>query len=295
MASSRLDARRDQLAAARVPFVEARVVLAERPTSAQPGDEALILADGTVEGFVGGTCTESSVRTYAMALLESGESLVLRIAPSPGEGSGAGPGRALVHNPCLSGGVIEVFLQPRLPAPLVVVAGTGPIARAVLDLGTSLGYDVRPHEGAVPPGAAAVVVASHGREEEEILETALAAGVPYVGLVASPKRGRAVVDSLAVDDDRRAQVHTPAGLDIGARTPGEVAVSILAEIVAAHPRPAPPAAPADPPPGQEVDPVCGMTVMAGAGALHVDHGDRRVWFCGRGCRQAFVADPSAYG
>ncbi len=135
----------------------------------------------------------------------------------------------MVHNPCLSGGTLELFLEAFEPPPLVLVVGDAPIARALRDLGAQLGYDLRPFDGPVPPDAAAVVVASHGRGEEPALSAALDAGVPYVGLVASPRRGAAVVAALDVAEDLKARIHTPAGLDIGARTAPEVALSILAE------------------------------------------------------------------
>ena len=110
-----------ELRDARVPYVHARVVLAEAPTSAKPGAEALVLPDGTIEGFVGGTCAESTVRAQGLALLDSGESLLLRITPTP-EPEQAG--MLVVHNPCLSGGTLEIFLEPVMPAPAIVVAGT---------------------------------------------------------------------------------------------------------------------------------------------------------------------------
>jgi len=147
-----------------------------------------------------------------------------------------------------------------------------------------------------------VVVASHGRDEEAVLDAALAAGVPYVGLVASRKRGEAVVAALNADPSGRARVRTPAGLDLGARTAEEVALSILAEIVAARPRPsgrgvagdggtASAAAGAD---AEAIDPVCGMTVATVESSLHFDHDGTRWWFCGSGCLRAFAADPAAY-
>ena len=123
MAAQALHERAESLRASRVPFVHARVVLAERPTSAKPGDEALVLADGVIEGFVGGTCAESTVRLQALGLLSSGDSMLLRITPEPENDQ---PGKTVVHNPCLSGGTLEIFLEPVLPLPLVAVLGDEP-------------------------------------------------------------------------------------------------------------------------------------------------------------------------
>jgi xanthine dehydrogenase accessory factor len=279
----------------RVPFVHARVVRAERPTSAKPGDEAVVLADGTVEGFVGGTCTESTVRAQALALLDSGETLLLRITPVSEPGRADLPGTVTAFNPCLSGGMLEIFLEPVIPAPLVAIHGDTPIARALLALGGPLGYHVVSWDPQVAGEAAAVVVASHGRNEEEVLATALSAGVPYVGLVASRKRGEAVVASLAVDAGTRGRIHTPAGLDIGARTPEEVALSILAEIVATRPKPSGRSLPdARVVSAAATDPVCGMEVATTETSLHLDHDGIRFWFCGSGCLRAFADNPSAY-
>ena len=278
----------------RVPFVHARVVLAERPTSAKPGDEAIVLADGTMEGFVGGTCAESTVRAQSLALLDSGESLLLRISPIEEDQQ---PGKLTVANPCLSGGTLEVFLEPIIPAPLVAVVGDTPIAHALTALGQALGYEIVAWDDAVTSDAAAVVVASHGRDEEPVLDAALAAGVAYVGLVASHKRGEAVVAALAADAASRARVRTPAGLDIGARTPEEVALSILAEIVSSRPQPSGRPLPAGEAAGTTdaaTDPVCGMTVATVESSLHLDHAGTRFWFCGSGCLRAFAADPAVY-
>jgi len=288
-----------ELRAARVPFVHARVVLAERPTSAKPGDEAIILGDGTVEGFVGGTCAEATVRDESLALLRSGETIVLRITPVAEQPQ---PGKRVVHNPCLSGGTLELFLEPSVPPPLVVVVGSAPIANALLSLGTALRYTVERYTGALPRDTAAVVVASHGRGEEQALSAALAADVPYIALVASARRGRAVLEGLQLTAEEQARVHTPAGLDLGAGTPEEISLSILAQIVATRPRaPAHPPAPsgAAPPAGAApagpmADPVCGMTVRPGEHGLHLEHDGRTVWFCGRGCLEAFAASPAMY-
>jgi len=205
-----------------------------------------VLADGTIEGFVGGACAEESVRLHALRVLETGEPLLLRIVPGSVEGP-AEEGAVTVSNPCLSGGALEIFLEPHLPAPRVVVVGDTPIALALARLAGEVGFDA--YMGTVPSHAiadddAAVVVASHGHGEEQALEAALATAVPYVGLVASVERGAAVRESLEGDTSR---LRTPAGIDIGAKTPEHVALSILAEIVAVRSQlvsaPAPPAQP----------------------------------------------------
>ncbi|MDQ7908779.1 XdhC family protein [Phytohabitans sp. ZYX-F-186] len=239
MIPSDLLLRASDLRARRTPFVLATVVRAQRPTSAKAGDSALVLADGTLDGFVGGTCAEATVCSLGLRLLATGESTLLRITPSAGADV-EDEGSVTVANPCLSGGALDIFMEPMLPPPLVHVLGDAPVARALVALGGPLGYQVdavTDPAAPIPPDAAAVVVASHGHDEEPVLAAALRAGVPYVALVASRRRGSAVLSSLDVD---AAAVHSPAGLDIGARTAPEVALSILAEIVASRPRAAPP-------------------------------------------------------
>ncbi len=321
-----LAGRAAELDASRAPFVWATVVRAERPTSAKPGDTALVLADGTIEGFVGGACAETTVRQQALDVLFQGETRLLRILPPPtpaltaateGEdddrpaaiGTDDRPGEVTVLNPCLSGGTLEIFLEPAVPRPLLLVLGKAPIARALIATNGMLGLEVgelgTTADGAVhiPWGASAVVVAPHGQLEPETINAALSRGVPYVGLVASRRRGEAVLDALSLEPALRALVHVPAGLDIGARTPGEVALSILAEIVSLRPRPGDPSGT----PGQDaespaggaaprmaVDPVCGMTVAAVESSLWADVGGDRVFFCGPGCRDAYIDDPGRY-
>ena len=279
-----------ELRAARVPYVHARVVLAEAPTSARPGAEALVLPDGTIEGFVGGTCAESTVRAQGLTLLDSGESLLLRITPEPEPDQN---GKLVVHNPCLSGGTLEIFLEPVMPAPAIVVAGSAPVAEALRSLAVQLGWRVG-DDGDLS-SASALVVASHGRDEEATLQAGIAADVPYIGLVASRKRAEAVIGSLGLCASHAARIHSPAGLDIGARTPPEIALSIMSEIVSLRPRPSGrPVAESEPVPGTAIDPVCGMTVATVESSLHLDQAGKRVWFCGSGCLRAFAADPGAY-
>jgi xanthine dehydrogenase accessory factor len=302
MISAALSRRTQELAAAGVPFVTATVVRAQSPTSVEPGAVAIVLGDGTVEGFVGGVCAEHSVRAYSLLALESGEAVLLRILPDAVEGE-VGPegvevasedGAVTVQNPCLSGGAIEVFLEPAAPAPRVLVVGDTPIAGAVRRIGAELGLDlveVLPDGPRPDSRDLALVVAAHGRDELGPLRRALEAGVPYVGLVASPKRGAGVVDELRGDgvaDELLERIDVPAGIAIGSRTAGEIALSILAKIVAVR-RAGPAATPAAAPAPVAVDPVCGMTVAAVAGTPSLERDGQTLYFCSDGCKARFEA------
>jgi xanthine dehydrogenase accessory factor len=227
----RMDERAQQLRRTRTPFVHATVVRAAPPTSAHPGDEAILLSDGSIEGFVGGHCAQSSVRKAALGALQSNESVLLRVLPDGDVHFPEAAGACVVVNPCLSGGALEIFLVPQLPAPLVQIVGSTPIADALVELCSAVGYDARRGE---PDGTAettAVVIASLGGPEAQTIRAALDAGVGYIGLVASRVRGASILNELELSEDDRARVHTPVGLPIGAKTPSEIAVSIVAEIV----------------------------------------------------------------
>ncbi|HEY5142164.1 MAG TPA: XdhC family protein [Solirubrobacteraceae bacterium] len=300
MITPELAERAERLLAQREPFVHATVVRAVSPTSVRPGDAAIVLRDGTIEGFVGGACAQTSVRLHAIRALETGEAVLLRLEPgaAPEEAAAeAQAGITVAHNPCLSGGSLDIFLDPQLPALRVVIAGDTPIARALEEIARAAGYNsVRGDAAAVEPRAsdAALIVAAHGNDEEAALTAALRAGVGYVALVASPARGAAVLASLDVDDDQRERVHSPAGLAIGARTPAEIAIAILGELVAAHvanpladAAGASPAA-ADTAPAVAIDPVCGMEVVASDASINLDVDGERVYFCREGCRATFL-------
>ena len=296
MMSAALSRRAEELARRGETFVSATVVRAQRPTSAEAGNAAIVLADGTIEGFVGGGCAEHSVRVYALKAIESGEPLLLRILPF-GEGEpdpahpevAREPGAVTVENPCLSGGAIEVFLEPVVPAPRVFVEGDLPISHALVRMGAELGLDMLAVAGgdfAPRPGDLALVVAGHGRDELPALRLGLEAGLPYVGLVASRKRGHGVLGELRGDGVAQAlldRIDTPAGLDIGSRTAPEIALSILARIVEVRRREA--TAPVQP--IKAVDPVCGMEVVVTADTPSAVHDGETFYFCREGCRTAF--------
>jgi xanthine dehydrogenase accessory factor len=253
------------------------------------GNTALVLADGTIEGFVGGECAEHSVREYALRAIERGEPLLLRILPfgdnRDGEEVAREPGAVTVENPCLSGGAIEVFLEPVVRAPRVFVEGDLPISHALLRLGEELGLDMRGVVGGdfePRPGDLALVVAGHGRDELPALRRGLEAGLPYVGLVASRKRGHGVLGELrgdGVPSELLDRIDTPAGLDLGARTPAEIALSILARIVEVRR--------AGRAVTKAVDPICGMTVVVLPETPSVEHDGETVYFCREGCKAEF--------
>lgn len=299
----RLSTRIAELTEQRVPFVHATVVRAQCPTSARPGDGAVVLADGSIEGFIGGQCAESSVQLAAGDVLETGEALLLRILPEADDSSEAEgidtevPGARTVVNPCLSGGAIEVFLEPKLPASVVCVVGNTPIAESIALLGQQLGFAIdHTTAGPVQPhGALAVVVSSHGRGEEEAITAAVEAGVGFVGLVASHKRATAVIDSLDFSAEQQKLVRAPVGLTIGAKTAEEIALSILAEIVSEVRLNglAPPVSRRVTRPDVSFDPVCGMTVSVTASTPHLHHGGEDYWYCNVGCRNRHIDDLQA--
>jgi xanthine dehydrogenase accessory factor len=289
-----LNRRAQELAAERSPFVVATVVRVQRPASVQPGNVGLVHADGTIEGFIGGICAQHSVRLHALEALEAGTPLLLRILPEGPEEITREDGAVTVTNPCLSGGAIDVFLDPVLPAPRVLVAGDSPIVAALRHLGPEVGLDIVAaadiRDGVLSPttGDLALVVAAHGSDEVATLRAGLEAGVRYVGLVASRKRGATVIEELRADgvaEELLDALETPAGLDIGARTPAEVAVSIIARIITVR-RSAPEAGTGHAP-ITAVDPVCGMTVVVAADTPFVEHDGVATYFCCAGCRQKF--------
>ena len=321
MISSELSDRQRELAAAREPFVTATVVRVQHPTSVQPGSVAIVLADGTIEGFVGGVCAEASVKAYSLVTLERGEPVLLRILPDPdedpngvevsaGEAIAREEGAVTVRNPCLSGGAIEVFLEPAPPLPRVLVVGSTPAADSIVRLGSELGLEMVSSGGHDPEPTGeelAVIVAAHGRDELHALRRGLELGVPYVGLVASTKRGAGVLDELradGVDGELLDRIDVPAGIPIGSHSGAEIALSVLAKVVevrrsngasvrAPADAPAPAAAASADSAKLAVDPICGMTVAAVPSSLHVEHDGETVYFCSEGCKAKFEAGDHA--
>jgi xanthine dehydrogenase accessory factor len=284
--TARISSRVRELTEGRVPFVHAVVVRAQVPTSAKAGDDAIVLSDGSIEGFVGGQCAETSVRSAALGVLASGESVLLRVLPEGEATFPESPGAQVVVNTCESGGALEIFLEPKYPPPVVEIVGNTPVAEALVSIADVLGYaTTRSAPGIIPDGAAAVVVASHGRDEIATLSAALEAGVGYIALVASRRRGAAVLDELGLSGADRARISTPAGLDIGARTAPEVALSILAEVITAVRSGKPHASVQTSTPIQVTDPVCAMTVTVMPDTPHLVVDGTDYWFCSPHCRE----------
>jgi xanthine dehydrogenase accessory factor len=336
-------ARIAELTAAGRPFAVATVVAVRRPTSARPGARGIVHPDGSIEGWVGGSCAQPLVIREALRALSDGQPRLLRISKELQSDSRRGDGIVDEVMTCHSGGTLEIYVEPQLPAPVLVVAGTTPIAGALVALGAAAGFRVTlvdpvaeaeafpaaetviaeaDFAGLDPAGSPYVVVATQGQWDEEAVVAALARDVAYVGLVASPTRAaavRAYLHDEGVPDERIAALRAPAGLDLGAETAEEVALSILAELIqvrrgrasfVASPGPAtlvgeaaaagrgttahPILAIAEADDIVLLDPVCGMTVDREFARHLAEHAGVVYAFCSVGCRARFMKDPSAY-
>ena len=285
-------------------FVVATVVRVDPPTSARPGDKALIAADGTLWGWIGGSCSESLVRREALHAMGDGQPRLVKI--SPDEAPEHEPGVVAHVSTCPSAGALEVFIDPHLPRPLLLVIGDTPAAHTLVRLGATISYETC----AVHPGAVAsdfpeadrvvgsldlaparlgattwAVVATMGHYDEEAIEALLPYDVAYIGLVASRKRAATVLGVLA---DRGNQgldrVRRAADSSVGG-TQEEIALAVLAEIVAERQARQPIFQIALP--ATAIDPICGMTVEI-KGAIHtLAMGETTYYFCSAGCKDAF--------
>jgi xanthine dehydrogenase accessory factor len=291
------------------PFALATVVWRQGPSSSQQGARAIITAGGELHGWIGGACAEPVVMREAQEVIATGAARLLLLG-SPdqfgyaGEDAEQPAGMTFVPISCHSEGALEVFIEPMLPVPHLVVIGTSPMASTLAELARALGWQVDLTAGSdFTAGDATerslVVVATQGHDDEAVLERAVAARPAYLGLVSSKRRGAGVLGYLAergADPEQLANVRVPAGLDLGRTTHQEIAVAILAELVQVHAG----TARATPPAGEAssaeraTDPVCGMTVEIGRASRRTDYQRTTYYFCGAGCQQAFENDPAAY-
>jgi xanthine dehydrogenase accessory factor len=299
-------------------FALATVVWRQGPSSSQQGARAIITAEGELHGWIGGACAEPAVIRQAREVIAEGTPRLLLLG-TPGQFGGAvADGITVVPISCQSEGALEVYIEPVVPAPHLVIVGVSPMAHTLADLARALGWRTKLVSGQDFTAADAdersmVIVATQGHGDEEAVEQAVAARPAYLGLVGSRRRGAAVLGYLAergLPRDRLDRVHVPAGLDLGRTTHREIAVAILAELVqlrasgalagappaTATPATAAPAtaAPLAAGPAEATDPVCGMTVPATAASRPLEHGGVTYHFCSAGCRREFEKAPHRY-
>ena len=322
------------------PYARVTIVRREPPVSANVGDRAIVTRDGELHGWIGGAaCAQTTTVSQATAAIEAGEPRLIGIAPDPDAIDR--PGIETFPMRCHSEGVLELFVEPVNRTPELLVVGNSPVARSVARLARELSMDVTlvdptgegadelPDETTVTdttdPATLAeevdvtplVVVASMGQYDARGVAAAIRADAPYVGLVASDERSGEVVERAAalLDDDPDAVRETlvnPAGVDIAAYTPAEIAVSVLAEVVDAR-------AALQAPVGDLVttdraderhdvatttqdesgvdlatDPVCGMTVDPADAAATVEYDGETYYFCCQGCADDFDAAPESH-
>jgi xanthine dehydrogenase accessory factor len=290
-----------------VPFALCTVTHSQRPTSARTGAKAVVTADGAIFGWVGGACSQPSVIRHAREAIETGEPKTIRLSPEGGTGR---DGVVELAMTCHSGGTLEVFIEPFQPEPSLVVVGETPVTRALLTIGRQLGYhtvamacassDADQHDSGLafdalaPSRAAYVVVASMGVVDEEAVLGALRLepAPAYVALVGSRRRFATIAEFLrheGIAEERIANVHAPAGLDIKAETPAEIALSILGQITEVR-RTTPyrlPQSVAVIPPQIVIDPICGMEVdLATAKHTLIVDGET-LGFCCPACKREY--------
>ncbi len=289
-------ARLAQLEAAGKPFALATVTWRRGPSSGHTGSKAVIHPDGTIEGWLGGACAQPTVVRAALESLGSGEAALLVLGETDDR-----PGVRQVAMACSSEGAMEVYVEPVLPKPELLVVGESPAARILVDLAGALGWRSRlafDEEEILSVGSRGyVVVATQGHHDETALERALSTEASYIGLVASEKRASSVLAWLrdrGLSDADLTRVRAPAGLDLGPTEHEEMAVAILAELVALKAAGA----------GAQttevieletaIDPVCKMEVGIATASWTSEHEGTHFYFCAPGCKKAFDADPEMF-
>jgi xanthine dehydrogenase accessory factor len=300
------------------PFVLATVVWCERPTSAKPGAQALIQSDGRITGWIGGSCAQPLVIREAQRVLREGDNpYLLRLGGARDTTKQEHQEVRYFPMTCSSGGALDIYIEPHLPSPQMVLIGESPILEALKQLLPVLDFSVISLENTTVSQVqiterSYVLVASHGLYDEEVLARVLRAGAAYVGLVASKRRAetcRAYLRDIGLSEEQIAQLKAPAGLDIGAITPEEIAASILGEIVqisrhkllihhaaAQEPVEARPHLQMAhvPAPESATDPVCNMLVEIAAARHRSQYEGQNYYFCCPACKRLFEADPGAY-
>ena len=306
-----------ELTRARKSFVLATVVWCERPTSAKPGAQALIQEDGQITGWIGGSCAQPVVIREAQRVLhEGGDAYLLRLGAQD-TGIIRDDVRVFPMT-CTSGGVLDIYIEPHLPLPQLVLVGDSPVIVALSKLAPVLDFAVtqldHPDLTQVEINErTSIVVATHGQYDEDALEHALRSPAAYIGMVASHRRAddcRGYLRMSGITEQQLARLRAPAGLDIGAVTPEEIASSILAELVQvrrqhravseeqpsvveeAHVHMSEPESHMSA--ETAIDPVCGMTVEIANARHHTTYDGREFYFCCPSCKRHFERNPQEY-
>jgi xanthine dehydrogenase accessory factor len=303
-----------------VAYALATVVAVDRPVSARSGDRAVVTIDGRLEGWIGGACSEPLVIRESIAALRDGRPRLLRIRPPGSPREPARPDVVTEVTTCASEGGLDVFVEPHRPHPRLLVAGSSPAARMVARIAGLVGYRVTAvldeptekvpdaidvidvaglaHSELAP--ADAVVVATMNRYDGPAVEAALRTGAGYIGVVASRARGEALLRLLSgrgVSDGELRSIRLPAGIDLGPSSQEEIALAVMTEVVSERHKVSVDTA-TERPCGDEVleavDPVCGMTVPVVAAAITATVDGTLFYFCGPGCRDAFLAAPQSF-
>jgi len=311
------------------PFAIATVIRAEKPTSAKVGAKALITEDSKLTGWIGGSCAEPTVRREAKKALQDGQPRLIRLCPPEKMGTAPQEGVIEIALTCISGGTLEIYIEPQLAQPHLVVVGHLATAEALVSLGKDLGWrisllgldvtrerfpdadqivDELDFQKVKVSQNSHVVIASHGNYDEDMLVAALQSDVPYVALIASRKRSEAILQYLNESNltkEQIARLKYPAGLDFGAVSPEEIALSILAEIIQRRRRAAPvidnqsasvslELPMTQPVAAEAIDPVCGMTVEIATAHFTSEYNGRSYYFCAAGCKRSFDREPRKY-
>jgi xanthine dehydrogenase accessory factor len=306
-----------ELLAAGEPFAVAVVVRYEAPISGKPGDKAIVLANGEVWGWIGGGCAQPVVVKEALKAIETGEPQLIRIGVSTSTEKGIVDYTMTCH----SGGTLEIYIEPVLPKPHIVILGRSPVGQILAKLSKAINFTVAiaapaAHAESFPDvdslqtdlnlsgmqirPQSFIVVATQGEYDEEALEQALKTNASYVAFVASKTKAAKVLESLkqrGVPAEQVARVKAPAGLNMRATSPEEIAVSILADIVQRNKGKLAenePKAVSTVARQEAKDPICGMTVDPSSARHKSEFQGRSFYFCCAGCKQKFDAQPETY-
>jgi xanthine dehydrogenase accessory factor len=270
------------------PFVLATVVAYKSPQSAKPGSRAIIRADGSMSGWVGGGCVQPIVLREAQQALKTGQPKLLSISPDAAHGDDW-HGVESYAMTCEGGGSLEIYLEPVLPKPELLIVGDSPVAETVAQLGEMLGFKVITDPSRINESTY-VVVATMGNGDEEGLLSVLGSKPKYLGLVASEKKSKALFDyarEKGYTDEQIGLVKSPAGLALGAETMQEIALSVMAEIIQLRREQTiqiQPAANATP---TAIDPICGMTVDPRTAKYQSVFEGKTIYFCCLHCKETF--------